>query len=140
LAVLTAMGRFALNRDLVKTNVLGTIERPAPESSRDRVLDDGEIAALMTAVKSEGYPFEPLVKLLLLTGQRRSEVAEMRWSEIDLDGKLWTLPKERARNGREHVLPLAPDVFDIVGALPRIDSSDLVFTTNGIDHITASIG
>ena len=94
----------------------------------------------MTALKSEHFPLGPLVKLLLITGQRRSEIAEMKWSEVDLDAKVWTLPKERAKNGREHTLPLPDDVVDILREVPRINASDLVFTANGVTPSRPSTG
>jgi integrase len=77
-------------------------------------------------------PYGPLVRLLLLTGQRRAEVAEMRWSEIDFKTRAWTLPKERAKNGVAHTVPLLPQAVEILETLPRIaGEDDLVFTSNG---------
>ncbi len=138
--VLMMFGKWAVEEEVVVQNPFAGLSKPAKEVSRDRVLDDGEIGALMTALKSEDFPLRPLVELLLITGQRRSEIAEMRRSEIDLDGKLWTLPKERAKNGREHTLPLPDDVVDILREVPRIDSSDLLFTANGVNAFTAFDG
>ena len=84
------------------------------------------------AAAALGWPFGPLVQLLILTGQRLGEVAEMTWGEIDLAGKMWTLPKERCKNGRAHQVPLSPQALAILESLPRVDSErGLVFTTNG---------
>ena len=73
-------------------------------------------------------PMPEFVKLLILTGARRSEVAGMTWREVDLDAKLWTLPRERAKNGRQHTVPLSDLAAKVVlDPLPR---SEFVFTKN----------
>jgi integrase len=56
--------------------------------------------------------------MLLLTGARRAEVAQMKWAEVDFEAKVWTLPRERSKNGRELVLPLSEALIDLHG-LPR---------------------
>jgi integrase len=78
-----------------------------------------------------GYPFGSLVQLLILTGARRDEIARMCWSEVDFERALWTLPRERAKNNKAHEVPLCAAVIAILQALPRIDGSDFVLTTNG---------
>ena len=77
--------------------------------------------------------FGSLFKLLTLTGQRRDEIAEMRWSEIDFDARLWTIPRERVKNGVSHIVPLSDAALVVLAFLPRIGdaTADLVFTTNG---------
>jgi integrase len=75
------------------------------------------------------------IQFLILTGQRRSEVAEMRWAEIDLENRVWLLPKERAKNGVEHSIPLSDQAAEILKALPRIAGSDFVLTLNGRNPI-----
>lgn len=97
LGVLKTMGRWARERGIVDTNPFADLRPPSPERSRDRVLNDREIAALMLALEAEPYPLGPLIKVLLLTGARRSEVAEMRWTEVDLEARVWRLPKERSK-------------------------------------------
>jgi integrase len=70
--------------------------------------------------------------LLILIGQRRSEIAEMRWSEIDFGAKLWSLPKERSKNGQAHSVPLSAQAIEILQGLPRVSGNlGYVFTTNG---------
>jgi integrase len=78
-----------------------------------------------------GWPFGPIYRLLLLTGLRLREVAEGRWSEIDLEGGNWLIPKERMKNGEPHWVALSPVAVEIIKALPRIDKCDLMFSTNG---------
>ena len=76
--------------------------------------------------------FGPLIRLLLLTGQRRGEVAGLLWSELqDFDGDcpLWEIPGHRTKNKHAHLVPLSPTVCRVPSALPRV--GDLVFTTTG---------
>jgi integrase len=102
----------------------------APERRRDRPLTDTEIKAIWNA--AGGYPFGSVVRLLLLTGQRRSEVAGMKWSELDDPGNptLWTIPTERAKNGVRHNVPLSPQAAALIASLPR-QNGEFVFSTRG---------
>lgn len=112
----------------------------APESRRDRPLTESEIADIWAA--SDGYPFGAVVRLLLLTGQRRAEVAGMRWSEVDLDAKVWTIPAARAKNGVRHQVPLAPAVLVLLDGLPRYKATKeipypaLFSTTAGLKPVS----
>jgi integrase len=107
--------------------VAGMARTSATARARDRVLSDDEIRALWQALERTPYPFGPFAKLLLLTAQRRDEVAQMRWSEIE--GGLWTMPRERYKTGRSNTVPLTPEVQAILAAIPR--ASDFMFTTTG---------
>lgn len=99
--------------------------------SRDRVLTDAEVGAVWRASGAMGLPFGSLVRLLLLTAQRREEVAALRWSELSADLSMWTLPAARAKNGKAHVVHLAEPARAILAGIPRIVGQDLVFSTNG---------
>jgi integrase len=93
--------------------------------------------AVWKAAEAIGWPFGPAVKLMALTGQRRGEIAGMRWGEIDLDAKIWTLPAARAKNNREHVVPLSDSAIAILTALPRVHSREgFVFTLNGAQPVS----
>jgi integrase len=105
------------------------ISRPADEHARDRILDSGETKLLWQSCDALGWPFGPFIKLLLLTGQRRNEVARMKWEHINLDEELWTLPKEETKAKRLHEVPLSTVVLDIFESLPR--NGEFVFSTNG---------
>jgi len=96
---------------------------------RKRVLDDDELRAFWRATLRLGYPYGPLFRMLALTGQRKSEVAEARWSEIDLPRKLWTISAERMKADAAHVVPLTDDVVGILKPLPRFKKGDHVFST-----------
>ncbi len=90
---------------------------PKPETPRDRVLDDAEIKALWQAASELGWPFENVFKVLLMTGQRREEVAGMRWREVDLDASQWTIAKERCKNGKAHTVDLHPEAVRLLDPL-----------------------
>jgi integrase len=96
---------------------------------RTRVLDDDELRAVWRASGKVNYPLGPIIRMLILTGQRRSEVAEARWGEFDLDKKLWTIPVDRMKARAAHVVPLTDEVVAILRSLPRFTSGDHVFTT-----------
>ena len=96
---------------------------------RKRVLNDDELRAFWRASERLGYPYGPLFQLLALTGQRRSEVGESRWSEFDLGKKLWTIPAERMKADAAHLVPLSDDVTRILMELPRFKSGDFLFST-----------
>jgi integrase len=130
------MCSWAIERGLIDINPCLGIKAPAAETSRDRVLSDAELKAVWLAAGALEQPYAAFVKLLILTGQRRNEVAGMRWSEVDLDAKLWTLPKERAKNGREHTLPLSDQAVEILQSLPRIAGSEFALTLFGSRPIT----
>jgi integrase len=126
-AYLNTLFNWAKGRDIIQANPLDGIKPPAPEKARDRVLTPYEIRLFWQATAGMEYPFRPLYRVLVLTGQRLREVAEMTWQEVD--GDTWTLPGSRSKNGDEHVVPLSPEVVAILEALPRIGR--FIFTTTG---------
>ena len=100
------------------------MKAPGKETKRDRVLSDDELRLLWAAADKQGWPFGPFTKLLILTAQRKGEVAGMRWSDLNLeaDEPVWTLPREQTKADRAHAVPLAPMAVDIIKALPRMES------------------
>lgn len=120
---------WALERDYIKADPTAGISRPAKERSRDRVLNDDELAAIFKAAGELGWPFGPFTQLLALLAQRRSEVAEARWQDIDFDKRLWVIPKEKTKSGRAHEVPLSSEAVAIFESLFRIDGDDRVFPT-----------
>jgi integrase len=97
--------------------------------ARTRILSDAELQAAWQAAESLGYPYGPLFRLLMVTGQRKSEVAEAQWSEFDLAKKIWTIPAERMKADAAHVVPLSDDAIKILESLPRFNSGDFLFST-----------
>lgn len=131
-AHLNTLFNWAKGRDIIQTNPLDGIKPPSPEKARDRVLTTDEQRLFWQASVGMEYPFGPLYRVLLLTGQRLREVAEMTWGEID--GNMWTLPASRSKNGDEHVIPLSPEVMAIIAGLPKIGR--YVFTTTGASPVS----
>jgi integrase len=100
------------------------------KKARQRILSPIELRTLWKATETTGYPYGPLVRLLALTGQRKSEVAEARWSEFDLERKLWTIPAQRMKADAAHVVPLTDPVIEILDTLPRFDRGSHLFSTS----------
>jgi integrase len=102
-----------------------------PRNAGSRVLRDYELAAYGRAAETKGYPFGKFFQLLLLTALRRNEAAHARWSEIDVESKLWVIPAERMKGGAAHSVPLVPDILALLESLPRFKGGDYVFSTTG---------
>jgi integrase len=134
-SALSTLFAWALGEGLCEANpVIGT-NKPADSTPRDRVLADSELLAIWNACKDDDYG--RLVRLLALTGSRRAEIAGMRWSELDLDKGLWSLPKERAKNKRALILPLPPLALSIVRSAPERVGRDQLFgerAASGFTH------
>ena len=122
---------WALRRGMVASNPFESLPIAAGAVSRDRVLSADELAAVWRHLPGLGEPFASLMQILVLTAQRREEVGGMHWSELSADRSIWTIPKERAKNGKAHVVHLAPATQAILAAFKRVGDSDLVFTTTG---------
>ena len=130
LAHLRTVWTWAKGRDIITTSPFDGIKPPSPEKSRDRVLTDQEIIWFWRACEKLGQPFGPLYRLLLLTGQRLREGAEM--TEGEMRGNLWIIPAARVKNGDEHSVPLSEAVSAVLGAVQRISGkAGYVFTTTG---------
>lgn len=131
LAAIKKLMNWCIDRGMIETSPVAALRPPTKEVARDRVLSDDELIAIYGAGASEGFPFEQFLKLLILTGQRRGEVAGMRWSELELVKGIWTLPAKRTKNATSHIVTLAPLAISILKSVPRFLDSDLVFTTTG---------
>jgi integrase len=94
---------------------------PAATYSRERVLTGEELAAVYTAARDYPYPFGPIVALLVLTGQRRGEVAALRWEWIDTDQRMITVPSSITKNKRAHRFPYGDSVAAVLANLPELN-------------------
>jgi integrase len=124
-SALRGLFNWCVEREIVTASPCDHVKAPPRPAARDRVLADGELQAIWQGVEALGHPFGPIFKLLILTGQREAEVAGMAWPEVDVNAATWTIPKERTKNGREHVVDLSPQALEIVKAVPK--SGDLLF-------------
>ena len=124
-SVIRALFSWAVGRGIVEKTPCTSLSKPAPIKSRNRILSDDELRKIIFASRKTARSYGAIVELLALLGQRRGEVAEMTWREVDIEKRVWTIPGERAKNSRMHFVHLAPRALDIILAQPKTD--DLVF-------------
>lgn len=118
-AILNRMMNWAVGRGDISVNPMVGMKRPPAVMSRDRVLDDEELAAIWKATGGLRSPLRAFYRVLMLTGQRREEVAGMRWDELDRPNAIWVLPGDRTKNGVAHIVPLAPAVLEELDLLSQ---------------------
>jgi integrase len=131
LAAIKKLYSWCIDQGIVENSPVVGLKPLIKEVSRDRYLTDNEITAFWSGCEAEGYPFEQFGQLLLLTAQRRDEIASMRWSELDLDRGTLTLKAERTKNSTAHIVPLSRKALEILRPIPRFLGSDYVFTSTG---------
>ncbi len=138
LSALSALFGWAVRQDLVPANPCAMVEKPGEEKKRSRVLSDPEIADAWAAMDALGYPFGTFMQVALLLGQRRTEVAQMRWADLDMDASVWmNLTKMKRRSA----VPIPVKVATMIQAVPRCSApggglAEFVFTTNGSTSIS----
>lgn len=131
LAVMKSFFSWCVERGYIDYSPAHKLKPPARNKSRERVLEEGELAEVWRAANEMEYPANPFLRCLILTGQRRGEVAGMRWRDLDLDRGLWAIPAEFMKSKRIHVVPLSVPVLAILKdkEFPRFAKGDFVFTT-----------
>jgi integrase len=134
-AALRTMSNWALERGVIERNPCAGVKAPTQETSRERVLTDEEIRLAWLAFEKVGWPFGRLGQLLLLTGARRDEIAEAKWSELDADQQLLSLPPGRMKAKEAHEIPLTDKAMEIIASLPKIAAmgkeTEFLLTTSG---------
>jgi integrase len=120
----------------LKVSPMIGVTKPKPPASRERVLSDEEIVLVWKACDEVPRPFGPSIRLMLLTADRRNEVGGMRRSEFSSDGLVWTIPGERTKNKRPHVVPVSSFAQEILAGMRSNTDTDLVFTTTGTTPIS----
>jgi integrase len=121
--------RWCVGRAVLDQSPAEGVPLPAKEVARDRVLDDHELVQVMFAARKIGGPYGGIVELLALTGQRREEVARLTWQELDLQQRVWTIPKSRTKNAKQHAVHLSEQSL---GVLMRASKrGPFVFSTLG---------
>jgi integrase len=131
LAALRKLFNWAEGRYGLPGNPCDKVEMPGEETARDRILTDEELAKVWRAATKAHSHFGVVVKLLILTAQRRSEVAAMEWRELDVPGKLWKLPRGRVKNDNGHEVPLSAEALAVIEGVRRVKGRELLFTTTG---------
>jgi integrase len=134
LSCLSRMFRWLAEHRRVLQNPCAGVHRPDAPKARDRVLNEAEIVKFWKAAKGEQNAFGVILRLLLLTGCRLNEVAGMLREELSDDGATWNIPGARTKNGRPHVVPLAPLAREIIAAAGG--QGPLCFTTDGKSRVS----
>lgn len=129
--LLRAAFEWTRRRQKLPRNPMVDMAPVAKGSNRDRALTDGELAAVWNAAGKLGHPYGPFIRFLTLTLQRREDVAGMTWAEVSPDLATWTQPASRTKNGRPHIVHLAPAARAILRTAPRFEGCALVFTNTG---------
>jgi integrase len=115
-----AVYAWAMKRGALSVNPFAALPISKSIAKRERVLNDRELAEIWRAAGDAGAPYGSIIRLLILTGQRRGEVAGMAWNEISEDLMTWTMPGERTKNGVAHTVPLSAAACDLLkAALPE---------------------
>lgn len=117
--------KWLVNEDYIAANPAAGIERPGRENIRERALSDAELQRLWAALDQLPAPFGDIYRLLLLSGARRQEVADMQWDELDPQQQLWTLPAARSKSKKPVIFPLGPMAWEILASQPQV--SEYVF-------------
>lgn len=124
-AAISRLYTWAIEEGLVDANPVVGTRKPSREVSRDRVLTEDELAGVWRHAGAGDHG--AILRLLILTGQRREEVGAMRWSEIDLEGAVWRIGAERTKNGRAHEVPLSAETVGVLRGVTRREGRELVF-------------
>jgi integrase len=132
-ALIRKFFNWCVERDQLQHSPCQGVRAPALEKSRERTLSDEELRIIWSECEKLKFPFGPLFQLLILTGQRVGEVAGMSKKELSPD--TWTISSARAKNGRQHVVPLSSMALKVISELPMVDpqknKKELIFTSKG---------
>ena len=124
--------KWCVARGLITASPIAGLERPSAEPSRERVLANSELAAVWQAATD--WPFGHIVRLLVLTGARRSEIGHLVWGEVQ--GDMITLEGARTKSGKGHVIPLSSPALELLQSVPRI-GDNFIFTLNGLKPVSS---
>lgn len=122
--------KWCIEEDYIEHSPIVGLSKPAAQNDRTRVLTDDEIRLVYLAAGKIGYPYGTVIQGLLLTGQRKSEVADLPRCEVDMKTGDWLLPAARAKNKRENTVPLSPAMLQLLD-LPKLNTNpDMYFVNN----------
>lgn len=142
LALLKQLFSYAVSRGMIVQNPITEVKKKdvgSVSKSRERCLTDEEIKTLWQRI--EETPLSPYVivatKILLVTGQRRGEIAKANWQHIDFKNKVWVIPEKNSKNGKEHIVPLSPLAVKLFSRLLDIQQNEWVMPSpKGDTHMT----
>jgi integrase len=128
--VLLGVFNFALERELIDANPAAATRKRKVEKPRERVLTAGELKAIWQGSGRISPILGAFIRALMLTGGRRNEVSRLRWAEIDLDNRIWTLPPDRAKSERAHEIPLSEPMVAVLEGIGQ-QGGPFVFSADG---------
>ncbi len=131
LKTLKTFFRWCVGRAVIDFSPAEGVPSGWREVSRDRVLTDQELAAVIIAARKMPWPYGGIVEFLALTGQRREEVAQLKPQEIDEKARTWTIPAERTKNKKAHIVHLSEPAWALIAG--RLNG-DYVFATSRGNH------
>ncbi len=138
--------RWAVAARKVTASPFVGLAPPGKDGVRDRVLTNSELGEAWRAGSALGYPFGTCIQMMMLTLQRRSDVSGMKWSEISEDKIsedeipkdmwIWNIEKQRYKTKVAHLVHITETARAVLRSVPRREGCDLVFTTDGLTHIS----
>ncbi len=131
LKTLKTFFRWCIGRAVIESSPAEGLSSSYREDSRDRVLTDQELAAVIVAAREMPPPYGGIVEFLALTGQRREEVAQLRWDELDENARTWTIPGSRTKNKKAHIVHLSEPAWK---AIPKSSGGEFAFGTASGKH------
>jgi integrase len=126
-SALSGLFVWSMQMGLTESNPLIGALKPVQPPSRSRTLSDKELAQVWRGVERVGADYAACIRWIICTGARRTEAANMQWSEFSADGATWMLPASRSKNGRPHSLPITPLMKGIIDKIPRRADNDFLF-------------
>ena len=130
LKVIKTFLNWCVGRAVIDASPAEGVPLPGKEVARDRVLTNNELVSVIRAARQIGGAYGGIVEMLVLTGQRREEVAQMVGDEIDFNSRTWTLPGSRTKNGKPHIVHLSEACIKLIKRASR--SGSYVFSISGV--------
>jgi integrase len=130
LKVIKTFFGWCVGRAILEVSPANGLSAPTREKSRDRVLSDAELTSVLAAARLIHGPYGAIVEFLALTGQRREEVAQLTWTELDLASRVWTIPACRTKNAKPHIVHLSSQSVAVLMRMPKVGG--FVFSVSGV--------
>lgn len=133
-AVLSSIYSFAVNKGILESNILLNLKLKKKEQKRDRVYSQQEIQQLWIAFDAQDQLISSIYKLLLILGQRAGETCQMRWSDLDFNKAIWTIPTEVTKSERLHTVPIPEQALGLILGMKLITGNKrYVFNSPKVD-------
>jgi integrase len=130
LTIMKGFFRWSVEKDYIPASPARDISAPAKQTTRDRVITESELREIFTVTDALEYPLGPFLRMLFLCMTRRGETSAMKWSDIDMERKIWTIPADDTKAGRVHDVYLSTQAVKILDAVPRRKDIDWVWVSD----------